>query len=97
MAKIKNINGTSENKCKCGSWLKHWETFSKQKTEYCCVSVPNCTNKDIVGAHVQKDTLSDNNWYIIPLCNEHNKSKEILEVSDTRPLISANVKNTCGI
>ncbi len=23
--KIKNINGTSDNTCTCGSWLKHWE------------------------------------------------------------------------
>ncbi len=23
MAKVKNINGTSQNRCSCGSWLKH--------------------------------------------------------------------------
>ncbi len=26
--KIKNINGTSQAKCSCGSWLKHWQNFS---------------------------------------------------------------------
>jgi len=33
--KIKNINGTSQTTCACGSWLKHWEKFSGQTVTYC--------------------------------------------------------------
>ena len=92
--KIRNINGTSQNTCKCGSWLKHWEKFSGQKATYCPAST--CTKKDLVGAHVQKGGGSkDQNWYIYPLCGIHNKHKGELEVSDSYKLVSANKKETC--
>ena len=91
--KIKNINGTSQTTCVCGSWLKHWEKFSDQKTEYC--QAKNCTKKDPVGAHVQKANSSDNKWYIYPLCSGHNQATGELEVSDHYKLVSANKKETC--
>lgn len=91
MAKIKNINGTSQNKCSCGSWLAHWEKFSKGTTKYC--KEKSCTNTDLVGAHVQKADSLDDNWYIIPLCKIHNASSGILEVYG--PFVSANKKGTC--
>jgi hypothetical protein len=93
--KIKNINGTSQTTCACGSWLKHWEKFSGQSTAYCQVSSPNCMNKDLVGAHVQKSDSSDEKWYIYPLCSAHNQSTGVLEVSDSYKLVSANKKETC--
>lgn len=93
MARVKNINGTSGNKCKCGSWIDHWKIHSKQKTNYCVEK--NCTNTDLVGAHVQ-NTTSDMSWYIIPLCSTHNKSIGELEILDNCILVSANVKETCG-
>lgn len=91
--KVKNINGTSQTKCMCGSWLAHWKKFSGQNTEYC--TEKSCTNKDLVGAHVQKANSTDTNWYIIPLCNAHNQATRELEVSDTYRLVSANKKETC--
>jgi hypothetical protein len=91
--KIKNINGTSQSRCVCGSWLKHWERFSGQTITYC--PVIGCLNKDLVGAHVQKAGSSDNKWYICPLCNAHNQSAGELEVSDAYKLVSANKKETC--
>lgn len=91
--KIKNINGTSDTTCKCGSWLKHWEKFSGQTTK--CCQANSCAKTDVVGAHVQKATGSDNKWYIYPLCTEHNKHKGELEVSNSYKLVSANKKETC--
>lgn len=92
--KIKNINGTSDNTCSCGSWLKHWEKFSNETTNYCIVK--DCINKDLVGAHVQLDSKTDNNWYILPLCNKHNSpSSGIMEVSDNYKYVSANKSKTC--
>ncbi len=94
MAKVKNINGTSDNVCKCGSWIKHWENFSGKTRSYC--SAYGCTKKnDLFGAHVQK-TTSDMNWYIIPLCQDHNSAKGELEVSDSTIFVSANKSETCG-
>ena len=91
--KIRNINGTSDNKCGCGAWLKHWEKFSGQSVAYC--PVENCLGTEIVGAHVQRDDASDQRWYIYPLCSAHNKSTTPLTVSDAYRLVSANKKETC--
>jgi hypothetical protein len=91
--KIKNINGTSDTTCSCGSWLKHWEKFSGQTTGYCQANV--CIKTDVVGAHVQKADSFDNKWYIYPLCNGHNQHAGELEVSDSYKLVSANKKETC--
>jgi len=92
--RIKNINGTKDNICNCGSWLDHWEKFSGQPLSYCAVS--GCNNLAEVGAHVQIDNPYNNNWYIVPLCQEHNKSKMILVISDSIVPVSANVSETCG-
>lgn len=83
--KIKNINGTSHNTCSCGSWLKHWEKFSGLTATYC--NEVKCRNKDLVGAHIQKANSTDNDWYILPLCNFHNQSSGELEVTDSYKLV----------
>ena len=93
--KVRNINGTSDNDCKCGSWISHWEKFSEQSTDFC--QADGCLNKNPIGAHVQKGGSStDQSWYIYPLCDAHNKHVGELEVSDRYKLVSANVSNTCG-
>jgi hypothetical protein len=92
--KVQNINGTSDSKCSCGSWLHHWKNFSGQSFPTFCPET-KCINKDLVGAHVQKASSSDNKWYILPLCSEHNKATGTLEVSDTYKLVAANKKETC--
>jgi hypothetical protein len=50
----------------------------------------------VVGALVQKDSNTDNNWYIIPVCNKHNKEAAIIEIYPGTNLVSANVSKTCG-
>lgn len=91
--KVKNINGTSNNNCKCGSWLKHWENFSGRVSLFCSAS--NCSEIATDGAHVQKE-IGNNNWYIIPLCRGHNKSFKELYMDDSIIFVSANVNETCG-
>jgi hypothetical protein len=93
MARITNINGTSDIICKCGSWLKHWNNFSGQTVTYCCVGF--CIEKELVGAHVQKANSTDKNWYIIPLCQSHSRSIVDLEISDVFELVPANKKELC--
>ena len=93
--KVKNVNGTSENVCKCGSWLNHWKKFSGQSRTYC--PVVSCLEKIEVGAHVQKDSTTDSSWYIIPLCKKHNaETGKSLDISDVVVLVSANVSKTCS-
>jgi len=93
--KVKNINGTSQNTCKCGSWLQHWKNHSGQSLPSYCPET-SCLQKPEVGAHVQKDNSADNSWYIIPLCKTHNaETGKSLTVSDSIVLVSANVSKTC--
>jgi len=92
--RVKNIEGTSQNACKCGSWLDHWKKFSRQALPQHC-SEKSCTKKPEVGAHVQKDS-SDTSWYIVPLCNGHNQKVASLELVDSVALVPANVSLTCG-
>lgn len=93
--KITNINGTSNRTCGCGSWLEHWKKFSGQTSTGCVVL--GCSQKsDIVGAHVQKDSIFDKNWYIAPLCKDHNNKKgESIVISDNTHLVPANTSETC--
>ena len=93
--KVKNINGTSDTTCKCGSWLQHWKNYSGQSLPVHCSEI-RCTSRPELGAHVQKVSLYDNNWYIIPLCSSHNKSTGELEIMDSVKLVSANKRETCG-
>lgn len=93
--KVKNIGGTSDNTCTCGSWLEHWKrngggTIPKWCQEKSCIKPPT------VGAHVQKDSETDRSWYIVPLCDRHNKKQTELELMTGAVLVSANVKETCG-
>lgn len=92
---VKNLNGTSQNKCKCNSWYAHWQKFSGQKANQCVVI--GCSGTDLVGGHVQKDSTSDSSWYVIPICNACNGKKgQALNVVDQVKLVSANVSQTCG-
>jgi hypothetical protein len=93
--KIKNLNGTSPNVCKCGSWLEHWKKFSGQPASHCCELM--CTKKPEVGAHIQKDASPDACWYVVPLCSTHNaETGKTMDISDRVVLVSANVTETCG-
>ncbi len=63
------------------------------KTTYCIETT--CTGIDLVGAHVQNVNSTDNKWYIIPLCKEHNKSQGEIDVLGTYKFVLANKKKTC--
>jgi len=91
--KIRNINGTSDSACACGSWLQHWKKFSGQKTTFCLAV--GCMEKDLAGAHVQKADARDDGWYIYPLCNFHNQRSKELKVSDGYKLVPADKAAAC--
>lgn len=92
--KIHNINGTSSNTCRCGSWKQHWINQSGERWPAYC-SVIGCMERASVGAHVQKIRGSQS-WYIIPLCTHHNNQfGQDAEVSEYTRFISANKSDTC--
>ena len=93
---VRNINGTSSNKCMCKSWLAHWRNYTDSERVYCAV-VP-CNNPAQVGAHVQVDDWrSDFSWWIVPFCKKHNVHHNTREMYvDWRvTLVSADVASTC--
>ena len=83
MALVKNINGSSDNKPSRGysSWQEYWE--DKKNRIFSSCSCITCLNKAKVGGHV-KIVNSTNEWYIVPLCYEHNNmsSDNIYRVLD---------------
>ncbi len=96
--RLTNVNGTSDNTCKCTSWLAHWEKYNLegQKVPYFC-PVLGCKNRAEIGAHVQRSSTADKSWYIVPLCAACNgRTGQSLEVTDSISLASANVSETCG-
>jgi len=93
---IRNIYGTSQNVCKCGSLLQHWAKFSKQTIPKSC-PVIGCNGKDLDGAHVQAEDYREKSWYSDPLCATHNATKgKSLEVIEAYLLVSANISEICG-
>ena len=78
--KVHNLNGTSDNdpRAPFGSWIQYWRAY-KGTTPVVC---PRCGRLlvDPVGAHVQKDTLLDRSWYIVPICRGCNQAKTSFDV-----------------
>jgi len=87
--KVKNLKGTSEisPKCpSCGPWIRHWKNHIGIESPSCfAVSCDKASigGDQIEGAHVKKHGSEDMSWYIIPLCESHNRMYgEILEIPD---------------
>lgn len=94
---VKNLNGTSDNTCKCkGGWLAHWYNFKSQGKHDGPCAGKGCFQPVQYGGHVQKDSSTDKSWYIIPICDPCNKKKGDYDIKDGIELVSANVSKTCG-
>lgn len=48
---VKNLNYTSGKKCKCRSWIAHWENQTGLTAKSC--KVKGCTSVATDGAHVK--------------------------------------------
>jgi hypothetical protein len=94
---VKNLNGTSDNTCKCnGGWLAHWNNFNSSGAKAGLCAGKNCYQPAAYGGHVQKASSTDHNWYIIPICEPCNKKTGDYDIKDSIELVSANVSKTCG-
>ncbi|GGF41230.1 hypothetical protein GCM10011611_54570 [Aliidongia dinghuensis] len=93
---VKNLNGTTDNKCECASWIAHWRNCTGSDRVLCCV-VP-CGRLAQVGAHVIViDRRSDRSWWIVPMCKKHNNThnQEPMYIKRDIEMVSANVYRTC--
>jgi hypothetical protein len=72
----------------------HWKKFGHQDIRSC--PVKGCNGVDVSGKFVTKVDSPDTKTYIIPLCSEHAKSTEVIEVLDALTFVNSDFKNTCG-
>ena len=94
--RVKNINGMGSGACACGSWLAHWKRVSQEFIPIFC-SEQKCPEKPTAGALVQKDSPSDNSWYVIPLCKGHAaKTGQSITINDNVTLVPAKATEACG-
>jgi len=93
---VKNIKGTADRTCNCGTWLAHWERFAGVRAMYC--GVLSCLSEAEVGAHVVKEGGTDKAQYIVPMCKKHNaESNKSIVLSSHIVMIPANISVTCGM
>lgn len=93
---IKNINGTSvfqDNNC--GSWINHWKKYGgNSESPVCCVLT--CSKDASVGAHVNIRDYQNQEYFIVPMCDEHNgKHGRELDVKPGTIFVRANKSETC--
>ncbi len=74
MVSVHNLKGTVDNNVPVGysSWKEFWEKKKGRNFSTCSC----CNQRAEVGAHVQKDSIMDRKWYIVPLCTSCNVSKK---------------------
>ena len=86
---IHNVKGSSkiseDPPFPYSSWLKYWEAQAdfeiKEGKSYIC---PGCgkiiTRKNFDGCHVQKVSLVDQKWYVMPLCDSCNHRTDMFSI-----------------
>ena len=88
---VHNVKGSSKISQKPPfpyySWLNYWENNGgseiKDDVLYKC---PACgkafTRKNFDGCHLQKISLIDRSWYIVPLCDSCNQRADMFSVKE---------------
>jgi hypothetical protein len=94
--KVKNINGIEIEACRCGTWLAHWLKFSKAKQAGLCKEL-TCKEFAVHGALVQKGHSREKGWYVVPLCDRHNKMTGMkIDLLGKPELVAADVHDKSG-
>lgn len=79
--RVHNLNGTADNTADAPyhTWIRFWNANSRYNQPLTC---PRCGELlvDAVGAHVQKDTMYDRKWYIVPICRGCNQANTSFDV-----------------
>lgn len=97
---MKNLSGTAERNCKCGSWLEHWKKFAGVAATPKC-HVQACEATAEVGAHVALPNMRAEELrklhFIAPMCKMHNGSAGAEFKSKVDAVfVSADKAITCG-
>lgn len=94
---VRNLRGTTKNKCACKSWIAHWRAATRSQRAKCCRL--SCNETAAVGAHVQiVDGRASGQWFIVPFCKScnHYRNYDLMYIKRDVVMISANLALTCG-
>jgi len=86
---VHNLNDTSDNSCRCGTWIRHWENYRNKHAVNCVACHKHTTT---IGAHVQKTYSNDQRSFIVPLCYSCNKNTDDFDVPDDALIPAMNLK-----
>lgn len=87
----RNIRGTSDRSCRCGTWLKHWFVETGLVSAAC--AVVGCSGDAEVGAHVQSTHgNSTKEHWIVPLCRRCNGLSTLFDLKTSAIPVSANTQ-----
>ncbi len=93
---VRIVRGVSPATCGCGSWLWHWENFSRRRPPRFCAE-RDCLQWPTVGSLVQKETELDEQLYVVPLCDAHSALEgQSIEIGQHTVLVPAVGTVTCG-
>ena len=85
--KVKNLNGAAHNQSN-SSGLSQWEKVSGQNAWMCFAK--GCIKRPSVVGLVQKDTVLDETWYLVPLCDDCGQKRgQDLDIWDAPLLIGS--------
>ena len=75
MVKVKNLHNTSDRVPNgYSSWKDYWKAKKGYWPSTC--SAYGCSKPAVLGGHVKKVNSSDNRWFIVPLCSDHNNDHD---------------------
>lgn len=86
---VTNQSGTGNKKCRCGTWIDHWEQYADDDASVCS-EVACKESNELVGAHVR--TTKGKPVRIVPLCNSHNGSHNKIELKERTRRVLANIR-----
>jgi hypothetical protein len=91
--RVKKLLETPNAGCRCGSWLQHWDNFSRQKANFCMVL--GCDGKPEVGGLVCRETEPEQ-VCVVPLCRScAAKVGTELDIVNTVNLVPVSLEDTC--
>lgn len=90
---VQNVRGTSGAFCFCSSRLDHWKRYGGGFDPIC--AEVTCEERKVIGVHVQRQGSRD--WWIIPLCRDHNARADRLAVKDDTKFVLAASEGICGL
>ncbi len=87
MLQYKNTAAPASSECGCGSWEKHWESYTHLTIEKCAVQ--DCFYMAEGVGFIQKANNTDTATHVVPLCIHCKKKAELFMLNPDIPAVIA--------